>query len=422
MFNRLIILALLFLASEKTSSQHFVNFLMTFSDALPVQFWPVACATYNEHEASGMYHKCFCAPWECDDEIKIQFTDVTGNNYSLQIYNSDDELLDSIDIEEITPGTYQVAFIPSENSPDVCDQQIQLKIQQDIGHQAFDLPALSEWTSTQEDPDDVPWTTGASPTVELLPGTDDSELLTVDFAFIPGLEYTIQVNYNVSGGGLFNQVDVLILDSSFNTIHTGGLDVIGGTGPKTSLPLTFTADASTTKVGFTVYGTAFGGVELSVTSTVSTRQVGAPEVVAKSDCLDLRTSHPESILIHYTNHRNFAGINYETSSPDNDFYLRVPAVFYHQRFPEEDEVMELSSSLVTLNGTIRKQRQLEVDYVPYYFHEKLKLILKHQFITILDRQWVKQEGYEIVEGERRWPVKKAKCWLSEKDFVHRNIL
>jgi hypothetical protein len=77
---------------------------------------------------------------------------------------------------------------------------------------------------------------------------------------------------------------------------------------------------------------------------------------------------------------------------------------------------------VTLNGTVRKQRQLDVDYVPYYFHEKLKLILKHQLLTVFNRQWVKQEAYEIQDGDRRWPVKKAKCWLSERDFVQRNIL
>jgi hypothetical protein len=119
---------------------------------------------------------------------------------------------------------------------------------------------------------------------------------------------------------------------------------------------------------------------------------------------------------------NFAGLVYVGSSPEPEFYIRVPAIFFHQRFPEEDEVMELSTSLATLNGTLRKQRLLDVDYVPYYFHEKLKFVLKHQTVTIFSRQWVKQEVYEIVEGDRRWPVKKAKCWISEKDFVHRNVL
>jgi hypothetical protein len=65
---------------------------------------------------------------------------------------------------------------------------------------------------------------------------------------------------------------------------------------------------------------------------------------------------------------------------------------------------------------------LDVDYVPYYFHEKLKFVLKHQFVSIYGKEWVKQEPYEIADGDRRWPIKKAKCWISEKEFVHRNVL
>src|SRR5688572_23751735 len=117
MFNRLIILATLFLVSEEVNSQPFLGFLMQFSDALPVQFWPVNCSTYNEHEAQGVHHKCFCAPWQCDDEIKVQGFDEPGQNFSLLVYNSDSELIDSINIDEISPGYYQLGFIPSENSP-----------------------------------------------------------------------------------------------------------------------------------------------------------------------------------------------------------------------------------------------------------------------------------------------------------------
>lgn len=144
--------------------------------------------------------------------------------------------------------------------------------------------------------------------------------------------------------------------------------------------------------------------------------------IAKSDVQDIQISHQDTILINYYNHRNFAGLVYSDSSPRTEFNLRVPATFYHQRFPEEDETMELSTSLVNLNGVIRRQRLMDTDYMPYYMHEKIKLILKHQFITIFDKEWVRQDPYEIQEGDRRWPVKKAKCWISEKDFVHRNVL
>ena len=187
-----------------------------------------------------------------------------------------------------------------------------------------------------------------------------------------------------------------------------------------ALTITFLATVNSTRIAFR--HSSGSNVDITVNSTSGTRTVGTDTIVAKTDCLDLQIEQPDTILLNYSNHRNFAGLNYESTSPENDFNIRIPAIFFHQRFPEEDEVMELSSELVTLNGTLRKQRLLDTSYLPYYFHEKLKLILKHQFVTVHDRQWVKQEAYEILEGERKWPLKKAKCWLSEKEFVHRNIL
>lgn len=144
--------------------------------------------------------------------------------------------------------------------------------------------------------------------------------------------------------------------------------------------------------------------------------------IAQSDCQDIQTAHKNTVLVNYRNHRNIFGLIYADLSPDVDFNIRIPAVFYHQKFPKEEETMSLSTSLVSLNSVVRRQRFLDVDYVPYYFHEKIQLILAHQFVNIYNREWVTQEEYEVVEGDRRWPVKKGKCWISEKEFVQRNVL
>jgi len=262
---------------------------MVLSDAQPVQFWPDECDTFNQHDASGVHHRCFCQPFNCDDEIIVQGTvsvdssPPVSDDYSVTVKDENGGTLLNLPMDVIEVGdkfVYSSSIIPSAISPDICDRLIQLTI----------------------------------------------------------------ANY----------------------------------------------------------------------TTVTQ--------IAKSDCLDIRSEHLNTILVSYYNHRNFAGLVYENASPQPEFYLRMPAIFYHQKFPEEDETMELSSSLVALNGTIRRQRLLDVDYVPYYFHEKIKLILKHQFVSIYNKEWVKQEAYEIAEGDRRWPIKKAKCWISEKEFVHRNVL
>lgn len=416
MFNRLIILALLFLASEKTSSQSFQGFLMTFSDALPVQWWLANCSTYNQHEAAGVHHKCFFHPWECSDEIKTQFLDDAGQNYTLLVLDEDEDVIDELDVDEISSGVYYIAYTPAIASPGVCDEKIQLQMRKNAGSQGISLPTLAGWANSGGAGD--PWTLGASPSIVIDFAGTTSEILFVDFAFIVGVSYSITVNFT-STANLIGLFTIRALDSSNNTIFSESTSGVGS-GSNVSDTLTFTATSSTTRIGISLTLALAGTI--TINSTIATRSVGSEVVVANTDWLDVRLDHPSTVLLTYTNHRNFAGINYESSSPDNDLSIRIPAIFFHQRFPEEDEVMELSDSLLTLNGTLKKQRRLDVDYVPYYFHEKIKLILKHQFISMLDRYWVKEEGYEIAEGDRKWPIKTARCWLSEKDFVHRNIL
>lgn len=429
----MIILSIIFSLLHGKTITHISQFSpMEISDALPVQFWLTGCATYNEHLASGVHHKCYCAPWECDDNIKIQFKDDPSQNFSLLVLDENAAILDEIAIEETSVGVYELGYIPSAASPEICEQTIKLQIRKEAGSQGIVLPPLADWLQTTEyTAGAVNWVLGSAPFLAIngagiFLGVI-SELLYTDFAFISGVEYTITINYDkvvIDPDSNPRALKIYILDNSFN-ILAGDLPGDGCSTPisgGTSIDCTyeFTAPSGATKLAVRI---AEGSdVEYTINSASGTRSLGSAEIVAKTDCLDIRQDHPDTILLTYSNHRNFAGLVYENISPENEFQIRIPAIFFHQRFPEEDEVIELSSSLLTLNGTLRKQRLMDIDYVPYYFHEKLKLILKHQILEIFSRQWVKQESYEITEGDRRWPVKKAKVWLSEKDFVHRNIL
>ena len=282
---KIVYIALLFLSCREVIYSLCAS--MTFSDAQPVQFWPIDCSTYNQHEADGVHHKCFCQPWQCDDEIKIQFTESSDSSpdipedFELSIRDEAGSELLSLPFDVVDIGTrfvYSLSLIPEELSPEICNEIIQF--------------------------------------------------------------------------------------------------VVLGQG----IPL------------------------------------------YQSDCQNIKTEQPNTILVNYANHRNVFGLIYDTVSPEVDFNLRIPAIFFHQRFPKEEEVMQLSTSLVSQNSVVRRQRLLDIDYVPYYFHEKINLVLQHQNVTIFSREWVTQEAYEIPEGDRRWPVKKGKIYLTEKDFVMRNVL
>lgn len=250
---------------------------MVISDALPVQFWSVLTDTYNEKEPQGVFRKCFCHPWQCDDIIKIQVDFEILDAIILKIYDDDGILLQSLPFTNTIDTVYSVSFSPSTYN--ICEQEIQLKIFR-----------------------------------------------------------------------------------------------------------------------------------------------GSNELY-KSDCLNISASHPETVEITYSNDRNFASLNYTLVTPDPEFSIRVPATFFHERFPEENEVIQLSNSrFIQLNSQVMAQRLLELAPMPYYMHRKLKLILKHQFVTIDFQDWVQSENYELVESNRRNPLKQAKVWLNEKDYILRNVL
>lgn len=439
-------LFLVFACCEE-KSYHLQCLGVEFSDALPIQFWLSDCETYNESVPQGVHYKCFCHPWKCDDELKIQFTD-------------------AFDSSEV---------VTSENIV------------------AITLPALSTWLTRTTAPGLYDWTLGATPSVNL-PGAGafnpaNSEYLYTSYSFTSGKTYSVTLNYTRvinSGSGNPRTSFLLITDAAFNTIFSQSTAANSGANVIT---ITFVATDESSRIAF--WHSSGSNSTITVTSTSGTRtdlvttypaaddfdlvvyndeseeierinfdsQLNAegffytynaslipnqisPEIceqriqfkvvnlsaspdqeVAKSDCIYISDNNPDpSVLIEYSNNRNFAGLIFENTSPAQTFNIRIPAVFFHQRFPEEDEVAELSTSIITLNGEMRAQRLLETPHMPYYMHRKIKLILKHQSVEVDGLAITKQDAYEIDEGDRRWPEKKAKCWLTERDFVQRNVV
>lgn len=541
---------------------------MTFSDLNPVQFWLIDCDTYNEEERYGLNHRCFCHPWECDDEIKTQFQHSAGLNFSLLIYDDEDSLLDNIPVEETSDGVYYVAFTPSDNTPGICDKNIKLQVRQNASEAQvpvssppltdFDtttgtpptLASLASWVNaggpnpgtwtlsatpditvnggagvsgyiagaiatdssfsyefniqfqifgdgaetenidvtfalldssfaevdthlinynsigvktpnftlngtsdgaylamriTNNTPTEsksfelqsasyvagtvsFDWTLGANPTVNL-PGTGpldskESELLFVDFAFTAGSEYTVTIGFNRvvnSGSSNPRTSEIFILNSSDVTQFTNSAPSNAGAN---TLSILFIANANTTRIGFT--HNSGSNVDITVTSLVITvlQTTGTTQVLAKSDCLSIKETQKGTLLLTASNARNYAGIVNNNGSPELTFYLRIPAVFNEERFPEEEEPLQLSNNrIISLNSQVKAQKLLETDQMPFYMHRKMKLFLKNQFLSIEDKNYIQEEPYEEVENSnKRWPMRRYTCWLTEKEYVIRNIL
>jgi hypothetical protein len=177
----------------------------------------------------------------------------------------------------------------------------------------------------------------------------------------------------------------------------------------------------------TVYSISFTPFDYDITDQkIRLRLYRNQTELFKSDCIHVKPEWEETVLVEYSSSRNFASINYTQVSPDPEFYLRIPAIFFQERFPEEGEVIELSNNRsIQLNAQIKAQRLLRIKDMPAYMHRKLKLVLIHQNITIDSQDWVKEGGqeYELVTSSNpRWPMQKAQVWLTEKDYIIRNVL
>lgn len=396
---------------------------MIRSDAVPIQMWLTDCETYNESAPYGINPRCFCGMFECDDEVKDQFQDEQGQNFVLLIYDDEESLLDSIPYEETSPGVYFLSFIPSDNTPGICDKNIKVQIRKEAGSQGIELPALSDWLTGG--PGDTAWTLGSSPTITLTSG-NESEYLYVDYAFIVGVTYTIRFNYTQTGT-LGRQGEVYITDSLFNILYADAFPNALSIGTHDSDLFTFTAISGMTRINIRA-STLFFTSSITINSTTATRSLGTAEIIAKSDCISIKAEQVGSVLINYSNYRNYAGIINNNGSPDLTFNIRIPAVFNEERFPETDEPMQLSNNrFISLNSQVKKQKKLETEQMPMYMHLKVMEVLKHQFVTVKadnkEVDVVKEEPYEQVENSnKRWPMRRYTCWLTEKEYVVRNIL
>ena len=438
-------LFLLFACCEETKHPVLCVCVEQFSDALPIQIWPEDCNTYNETDPEGVHYKCFCQPWKCTDEIPLQFTSDEEGTYELVLYDEDDEIIDSIPfVETALDGSPE---IPGATNP-------------------ITLPALSSGVNIPSAGDN--WTLGSNPSISINgTGAKVSDVWSNLYPFIDGYDYefTPNIDYDFGSSSVVNRIIFVVLDSGNNILFQFNSADLGiGASGTYATPISFTAIEGMVKYGFRItsthitttsdtadinsitatetsptipavpttqwlYSTSFipsehGICEQKIRTKIVKVSESPDESVGKSDCIDVSDANPDpTVLITYSNNRNFAGLVYEDVSPAPEFNIRVPAVFFHERFPEEDEAIELSDSrIINLNGVVRAQRLLDTAYMPYYMHRKLKLIFKHSNVTVEDLPVTKQDAYEIEEGDRRWPVKKAKCWLTEKDFVQRNVV
>jgi len=571
---------------------------MTISDALPVQFWLNGCETYNESEPDGVFHNCFCQKFECGDTINFQFTDTSGDDFTLEVLDSDDAVLASILFDRYQT-VYSLSFTPSSIG---CPEVVRFQISRaDVVSELMEDPefAIGGSTSLNFDNDDftdgvlTPWFNLIFPALGppamanwIYQSDAGNQIARFDHPVSPANVSPVLVQSNPAGGqwpaGDYqfsyhvanlsalgtNNVDVLLvalyggslyqlldtktpasgagfvsyttavtlnqdcdgigilvkrntagsdldvkindlsisapvivdsiwqnssngLGSAYNrdwTVNGGNVQVtivdnpalhyskaiyapfsagvpVGSSitlvsqivfpGPNTYNLIAalyneagdliqtrnlLTAQAAGTVLvnqTFTIDNEEAFGVGLIVeiasnpaSSTVQVNYIrvsGETETIeAYSDCIELAETWANTKLLEYSNRRNYAGIINDGTlgTPDQTtFYLRIPAVFNEERFPESVQVEPLSNNqFISLNSQVESQKLLDIGYIPPYMHKKIQLVIKHQFLQIDGVDYVQREGYEKADGNKKNRLKKASVYLTEKDYIVRNLL
>lgn len=462
LMRKILTLALLlsFACSEETELRCKSCINMTISDALPIQFWLNDCPTYNEKESCGVHSFCWNQKFHCDDEIRLQVTNTEeGQELSLQLLNEDGNLVSELPFES-TDFTKQVPIVTP--------------LQFDNTDFSSDLTGWSSFGGSDRvsSSDGAAWAYSAGNARAFSFSASKTKYFATERPDNPGLgwppgSYAVRITANSNGGSDLNVRVYSMPDGNSQTLITSVSDgVIPDDNNTHIVNVTFTLSAYSPYLAFTFDGTPATTTSLNIEEMFLTSAPdedvlysrttydlafipselspdlcnekvqfvivddnASPAEIAKSDFIEFSTELGCTELIKYRNQRNFAGIDYENLYDDSSpaeaeyFYLRIPAVFFHQQFPGESEAIELSDSkFITLNGVMREQTRLETDYMPYYMHKKIQLILMHQYVEIDSRRWTKQDAYEIQEGNKRYPLKMAKCWLTERNFVARNVV
>ncbi len=385
---------------------------MTISDAIPVQFWLNGIETFNEKEVPGIDNRLFYQPFECDDEIVLQFTDI--NALILNILDSDSEVLETIVLDETSPGVWGTTITPSDYG--ICNEKIRLSLSEywifnnpsnwlnDVAIPA--IGAMSNFatkTSTQ-------FTIGAGAVANF------SAKLPVNIpSGVSEINTPISIGVVLIGSVIEVHFTLLFINSAGTIVSQSNTEILIATNSATLNFTTFTsftgrADYMVLLVNFTSGSPSTLATTITVTPATV---IYTGSEVAKSDCLDIKTSHFATKLMQYSNAVDFAGIDYSDSPL---FGLRVMAKFFEERFPPENESESLSDGeVVKLSGSIKTQRQLEVDYGPPYMNKKVSLILQHNTIYIDQAYWTTEEAPTLKKLHDRSPWFLCKTWLTLKN-------
>jgi hypothetical protein len=416
---KFIILVCFFISCEKYEGSKYC-LKMTISNSVPIQFWVNGEETYNEKNVCGITRVCWCQPFQCDDEVRIKFTDTPAlTNVLVGIFSDGSSFY--IPFVEISAGQYELIFTATEH--EICDEQIEFIIRDFTGLSILDEP--SSWSDAPPfDPFDSKTTdtfvnssSGSQGAYQAMTGGEGDNVV---------ISYTVTISGIPMGGGAMD-IDFVVADSSGTPISLAIVTPNQSNFTEDGVyELLFnrTIDSATPAGRLYLYCSYIGGgtptatIELTPNSVIN---AGLAASKAKSDCISFKTIHSCTLLMSYSNATSFDGI--VDSSPIPVFNLRIPAVFFEEENTQEQEDIELSNDeIVRLYDKIEEKRLMRIGFMPHYMHRKVVLALAYDFVEIDGKYWIRRDEYKKNEGDRHYPLKTAQVQLTDKNFIKENQL
>lgn len=300
-----------------------------------------------------------------------------------------------------------------------------------INDLSISAPVLvdSIWQNVDTNPGAADWSVNAGVASVQLVNNSKSFVAPFSDPVAVGSEMTLISQIVLPAGNTYN-VSALLYDQ--DDVHIQSVNIASGQAPGTfniNFPFSITGINSPNPVysiGLFVSIATGVTVPANVQANYFRLSGSTTSVEAYSDCIEIAETWPNTQLLEYSNRRNYAGIINDGSAgtPDQTiFYLRVPAVFNEERNPETVQTEPLSNNqFISLNSQVEKQKLLDVDYIPPYMHLKIQLVIKHQFLQIGGVDYVQRESYEKADGSKRDRLRKASVYLTERDYIVRNLL
>lgn len=423
--------------------------VLIFPQAAPVQFWLTGCDTYNETIPKGVHYKCFCLPWKCSETIPIPFRDTFDESeiveseiitpITLPDLDEWQSLNISSDLYDWTEGASPTVNLPTPVFPEVFSESEYL-------HDEYAFEDGKEYAIT------INYTAVFNAG---LPVTRQPKIVIMDDDF--NVLFVSSFSHGSTTAGANSKTFTFTANAvasriGFRHVVTEDTDITITSVSATRTDYEFTypdpknyevviynennneidrvsVDALLIPEGLFYYHTAL--IDLSeleiceeqIRFEIEDLSASPDTVVAKSDCQNVTDSDSNpTLLVEYSSPKNFNGLVFEGVSPDPTYNIRIPAIFFHEQYPQVDEVAQLTSQVIKLNSQTQAKKLMETDFIPYYMHLKIQLILAMPLLLIDGVYWTKQDGYEIDDGSKRWPVKRATCWLTQRDFLERQSI